>query len=411
VTRRAAALHGAAAFAAVLLLGELLAVLRAAGPLDPSALAVFRAGALAPSFVHGVPVEIELTDPVFGDAALTSGFEFGFTLRVALVLATVMAGWLLFRGGRRAAQEVGGSVRRRAVEGALVAVPYVVLSVGATLVARGSDPAILLGRGFAGLGQSEAAPSVGWSVALSLVLATACGGAGGLSTVGQPAGARMLRAALAGGWRMAWLALTGGTAGILVVVALHPEATRSYLHAAAARGPAGAAVVVLGTLLALPNAGAGAVAAAVGAPIVLRASGSACTVVSYARLGAGCDALGIGPLSPAYALFVAVPLAAALAGGWWAARRAGGTTLRAAAAGGLAGVPFAVLLAALAFLATPSWEAGGSVLEVLGSGGLTLGPPVGTTLLAALAWGVTVGAVGGLLQARRVERGTERARG
>jgi hypothetical protein len=411
VTRRAAALHGAAAFTAVLLLGELLAVLRAAGPLDPSALAVFRAGALAPSFVHGVPVEIELTDPVFGEAALTA--EFGFTVRVALVLATAMAGWLLYRGGRRAAEEAGGSALRRTVEGALVAVPYVVLSVGATLVATGSDPAILLGRGFAGLGQSEAAPSVGWSVALSLVLATACGGAGGLSTVGQPAGARMLRAALAGGWRMAWLALTGGTAGILVVVALHPEATRSYLHAAAARGAAGAAVVVLGTVLALPNAGAGAVAAAVGAPIVLRASGSACTVASYARLadGAGCDALGIGPLSPAYALFVAVPLAAALAGGWWAARRAGSTALRAAAAGGLAGVPFAVLLAALAFLATPSWEARGSVLEVLGSGGLTLGPPVGTTLLAALAWGVTVGAAGGLLRARRVERGTEPARG
>ncbi|MGH2697141.1 MAG: hypothetical protein ACRDIW_09140, partial [Actinomycetota bacterium] len=169
---RAALGHGAVAFALLFLFGETLALLRAAGPLDPTAGAVLRAGALAPSFVHRVPVEVRLVD-ISGPGGLFGGaFEVGFTVRVALLLATAGAGWVLFRGGR------AGGPR----QGLLVALPYTLLSAGAALLARGSDPAILLGAGFAGLGETQAWPSRLWSVALPAALAAACGAAGGLAS-------------------------------------------------------------------------------------------------------------------------------------------------------------------------------------------------------------------------------------
>jgi hypothetical protein len=418
VSRRAAALYGAAASLAVLLLGELLVALRAAGPLEPSALDVIRAGALVPSLVHGAPVEILLTEPAFGGTGLAAGLRYGFEVRVALLLGTGLAGWLLFRGGRRAAGTEAGWARG-ALGAALVAGPYVLLSLAAALVARGSDPALLLGRAFAGLGQSEATPSLGWSVALASVLALACGAAGALSATGRPrttAGLR-IRAALGGGWRMAWVAAAGGVAGLLVVVALHPGTTRSFFDAAAARGPAGVAVALLGALLLLPDAGVGAAAAAMGAPIELHASGATCAIVSYGRLGGGqgeCGSVAVGPLGAAYALFVAVPLAAVLAGGWWAASRLGHAprVAAAAAAGSLAGIPFAALLTVACAVASPAWEVVGPVAGALG-GGLRLGPPLPAVVVLGLAWGVAGGGVGGALQARlaRRRKETDRARG
>ncbi len=380
---RAALLHGALAFVPLLLLGEVVGLLRAAGPLHPSAAAILRAGALAPSFVHRVPVEIRLLSPTGGDGLFGAAFDVGFTLRVALMLATAVSGWLLFRGGRRAAEGGAGGVRRRVLLGAGVAVPYTLLSAGAALAARGSDPAILLGAGFAGLGQTEARPSLWGSMALPLALAVGCGAAGGLSAV-RVVGPRWARAALAGGWRMAWLLVGGGTAGILVVVALHPEETRAFLHALGARGWAGATAALVVMLLALPNAGTGAAVAAMGAPIEVHAAGSTRTIAS------------LGELPPGYAVFLLVPLAAVLGGGWCAARRVREVPRwRAAATGALAGVPFAALVAALSFLASISYELGGPLGEELGGGSVAVGPPLWTAFGWSLVWGVLGGAAGG----------------
>lgn len=417
MSRVAVALHGAAALLAVVLVGELAGALRAAGPLDPSPVEVLRAGTLLPSFVHGAPVQILLTEPAFGGTGLAAGLRYGFEVRLALLSGAGLAGWLLYRGGSRAGQGGTEGWRPAALRVSMVVGPYVLLSLAAVLVARGSDPAILLGPGFAGLGQSEATPSPGWSVALASILALACAIAGWLSEAPQPGSraGRLIRAALGGGWRMAWVAVTGSVAGVLVVVALHPQATRSFLDAAAARGPAGVAVALLGALLLLPNVGIGAAAAAMGAPIELQASRATCAVASYARLGggAGCGSVSLGPLGAGYALFVAIPLVAVLVGGWWAASRLErGRLPAAAAAGALAGLAFAAVLAGLGAVASPSSELIGPVAGALG-GSLRLGPPIPVLLLVALAWGVAGGAAGGALQARfaRVSADTDRARG
>ncbi|MGH2764744.1 MAG: hypothetical protein ACRDKA_02355 [Actinomycetota bacterium] len=391
--RRAALLQGALAFAPLLLLGETVALLRAAGPLDASAGAVLRAGAMAPSFVHRVPVEIRLTEATGTQGLFGGAFEVGFTLRVALLLATAGAGWLLFRGGR-----AGGGPRA----GLLVAVPYTLLSVGAAVLAGGSDPAILLGAGFAEPGQTEAWPSLLWSAALPASLAVACGAAGGLSS-SRPDERGWLRAALAGGWRMAWLVVAGGTVGILVVVALHPVATRAFLDSLGARGWTGGAAVLVVTILFLPNLGVGAGAAAMGAPIELHAGSSTCTVASLAQLGghgSACGGLPVGALSPAYAIFVLVPLAATVGGGW----RVGGLPPRArvtrgAAVAALAGIPFAVLLTAFSFLASIAYQLVGPLADALGEGSVTVGPPLLPTLGWALLWGAIGGGVGGALAA------------
>jgi hypothetical protein len=377
---RAALGHGAVAFALLFLFGETLALLRAAGPLDPTAGAVLRAGALAPSFVHRVPVEVRLVD-ISGPGGLFGGaFEVGFTVRVALLLATAGAGWVLFRGGR-----VAGGPR----QGLLVALPYTLLSAGAALLARGSDPAILLGAGFAGLGETQAWPSPLWSAALPAALAAACGAAGGL-----PASAEGLRAAAAGAWRMTWLLAAGGTAGVLVVVALHPDATRAFLDALGARGWAGGAAVLLVTILLLPNVGIGAGVAAMGVPIVLRAGGSTCAVISLG--GTACGELSVD-VSPAHLLFVLVPVTATVGGGWWAARRLDRTTApRAAAVGAAAGALFAPVLVAVSFMASAAYRLTGPLAATLGEGSVTVGPRPAAALLGGLAWGIGGGAMGAL---------------
>ncbi|MGH2738430.1 MAG: cell division protein PerM [Actinomycetota bacterium] len=380
---RAALGHGAVAFALPLLFGETLALLRAAGPIDPTAWAVLRAGALAPSFVHRVPVEVRLVD-ISGPEGLFGGaFEVGFTVRVALLLATAGAGWVLFRGGR-----VAGSPR----EGLLVAVPYTLLSALAALLARGSDPAILLGAGFAGLGETEAWPSPLWSVVLPAALAVACGAAGGLSA-SRPAEGR-LRAAAAGAWRMTWLLVAGGTAGVLVVVALHPDATRAFLDALGARGWAGGAAVLLVTILLLPNVGIGAGVAAMGVPIVLRSGGSTCALISLG--GTPCGELSVD-VSPAHLLFVLVPVAATVGGGWWAARRLERTTAaRAAAVGAAAGALFAPVLVAVSFMASAAYRLTGPLAGALGEGSVTVGPRPAGALLGSIAWGIAGGGIGAL---------------
>src|SRR5918996_333670 len=264
---RAALWHGAAAFGVLLVLGEVVALLRAAGPLDPTAGAVLRAGALAPSFVHRVPVEMLLVD-ASGPGGLFGG----------------------------------------AVE-----------------------------------------------------------------------------------------------AGFLVVVALHPNATRAFLDSAGARGWAGAAAVLLVTALLLPNAGIGAAVAAMGVPIELRAGESTCVLITLGEPTCGEVSLDV---APGYLLYVVVPLAATLSGGWWAARRRGSRGGGAAGPpGAAAGALFAPIVVALAYLASVGYRFAGPLGGALGEGGVSLGPPLVPTFLAALAWGV-VGGIAGGLAARRFGRGS-----
>jgi hypothetical protein len=388
---RPALRHGGLAFGALMALTVAVVVLRALGPLSMAA--AVAQGTVVPAVVHRVPLE---AGPV--------------TVRLALLLATAGAGWLLFRGGRRVAATLGGGPALRAVHGAKVAVAY----AGGCLLVSFTALALEVPAGGGSGGLSDAVtPSVPGSFGWPFLLAAACGAAGGVAAAG-PASDRELRARaiLAGGWRMAWLSVALGTAGVLVVLALHPRAVRSSVDAAFGRGPGAGTLTLIGATLALPNAGAGAAAAAMGAGIRLEALGASCTVVSYRRFPAGggttegpCGRLPfrIDTPSPGYLLFLLLPAAGTVAGGWLAGGRAGRESARAALLGAASGFAFAAWFAGWCQAARVVYGLRGpeTVIAELQAG---VGPDPLAAFLVALAWGPAGGALGGWLAGRSVLR-------
>jgi hypothetical protein len=389
-----AALRGGLAFGAVLALASGAAVLAALGPSSgPDAL---RLAALVPALVHRVPIDVGVV-----------------SVRVAYLLATAGAGWLLFVGGRAVARRTGGSLTARAVHGAKVAVPYALGCLVVSLAALGASAGAL--QSVVAAPGDALAPSVPGSLGWPLLLATICGASGGASTAPLATAAEgRARGILAGGWRMTWLAVLLGTAGFLVVMALHPAAVRAYVDAAFRRGPATGTLALTGTVLLLPNVGTGTASAAMGGGVDLEVLGASCTVVSYARIPeqigtvagpCGRLPLRLGSPAPGYFLFLLLPAAASAAGGWLGARRSGAATGREGAVlAGLSGVVFAGLFGLLSSAAGLTYAATGSVAVVLGEARAAVGPDPLLGFLVALAWGLAGGAAGGGMAARPRDR-------
>lgn len=376
------------AFAPVLGLALVVALLRAAG--SATAFDAVRQGALVPAVVHRVPIT---AGPV--------------TMRVAFLLATAAVGWLLFRGGRAVAARVGGPAMLRALHGAKVAGPYAAASLALSLLARGAPASGLGGLGTPG---ESLSPSVPGSVLWPLALAMVCGAVGGVSAR-PPGGAVELRtrSILAGGWRSAWLSAGLGTAGLLVVLALHPAAVRGFVDAAYGRGPASGTLALASTANLLPNAGTGVAAAAMGGAIEIEAFGVSCTAVSYWRLPGGgatsgpCGRLPFGLRStpPVYLLFLVVPAVAAASGGWLAARRGrAASPSQGAGLGAASGAAFAGLFGALCLAARLTYELTGTLAALVGRFEVAVGPEPVVGFALALAWGMGGGSAGGWLAAR-----------
>jgi hypothetical protein len=216
---------------------------------------------------------------------------------------------------------------------------------------------------------------------------------------------------------MAWLAVTFGGVGFLVLAALNPETTRAFLDTAVRRGPAAGALVIAAVLLFLPNLGAATAAAAMGGSIDVVVLGSRCVLISFFRFPSGppppsiqdpavlldpCASIpfGLDVAPPAYFLFLVAPLLATVAGGWWAARRAEAVSrIEAVGLGAGAGLVFASGFLVLLWLSGVSYLAEGPVFAGLG-GGVTLGPGPLSGFLLGLLWGPGGGALGGLLWTR-----------
>jgi hypothetical protein len=403
---RPALAHAGIAFLATIGLGVAVAALRFATE-GGSVLRIPRGGGLVFALFHRVPIEVEVPAPSpasFGDLDISVSFT------GALVGGTLLAMWLLYRGGAAVARTTSGSPWARALHGAKVAPPYALLAVVISLLA--SVPA-----GVAGLGSEGASlhPSPLGALVWPLLLASGAGAAGGLSAAGPklfggPFGS--LRGPAAGGWRMAWLAVLLGTVGVLVVAGLDPQRTRAFFDGAVRVTNPGTAVA--STLLFLPNAGTGAAVAAMGGSVDLEAPGLSCAVMSYGRFPAGlstrsapietvgldrCGALPFeldaAPLG--YFLFLLVPVVATIAGGWGAAGLEGaGTPGAGARAGALSAPVFAAATWGFAYLSRVSYEA-----AVVGFGGeVTLGPDLWGAFFLPLGWGLAGGAVGGALAGR-----------
>jgi hypothetical protein len=383
--------RGATAFAVALGAGLVVGALQLAAGAD-SVVEAFMGGALVFFLFHHVGIE-----------AVAGGGTAAGAVGLALMLGTALAAWLLFRAGRGAADRAGGRTLRSALVGASVAVPYALLAFGLASLVR-ADPVTLGLPGGASAAELRPDPvsALAWTLAVSVV----AGVAGGLEATPEPApdDGRFIRAAAAGGRRMAWTAVALSVVALMVLVALRPQATRAYVHNAFSSGPGDGALTMAATAAVAPNVATGVLAVAAGGSIEIGVAGQRCTIISYGRypltLGPTC-AGDLGPAPPWFFLLLLVPLVAAVRGGLRGAVRAGpDRARRAVAAGVVSGLTGAAAIAGLMVLATVSLEAGRSFDALVQRSG-SVGPnlPVSGGLLAL--WGVVGGALGGYLASRR----------
>ena len=391
-----------------------------AGASSASVGTILRAGGILFLWFHGIGVTVSAPRGGFSGPGAAILQSVGATLWVAFLLGTLLVLILLWLGGRRVASTAGGPAWLGALHGTKVALPYAVLCLVVAALERFS----LALPGEAGL-RSTAVPvsaALGAAFLLPLGIAVIGGFVGGLSwNRGDDANAtRLLRGAVWGARSMLAFALGLSFLGLLILALLHPDLASRYTGAMFGKGTwRGIALLGL-NLLWLPNMSAWFLFPAMGSCVTANlsyggSSYSSC-LVSYAHVATPAALRGVQSLGPfatnpaqsppapsGYVAFVLVPLLAVLLGGWLAARRTGPLTRAGAAgAGALAGVVFGVAMGSLAALASvvlqvhgvPGVGGGG---RPIGTASLWVGPAIGSGTLAALAWGVAGGALGGLI--------------
>jgi hypothetical protein len=319
------------------------------------------------------------------------------TLQLALGALLIAVVVLSFRAGREQADGLGGRPWAAALSGAAVglgvAIPMVVIAIPVTL-------------GFPQFGIEHLEPVLWQAFVLPLVVAGACGAAGGVTSAREALVARVpwgprLNAAARGGFAALCWGLALAFAGFLALAALEPGATGAYARYVDRSGGSGAALVVQHALL-LPNQSSMILDTAMGVPttmtiadttlVELRVTGVEAIGSPGALVAALVHAPSTGADFPVWCLaFLLVPAAATVIGGRTAGGGASGRR-EAAARGALAGVVYAALCTIAAWFAAivlPLFPAtiGGSV---------RLGTDPIATAFAAAIWGVLGATIGAL---------------
>jgi hypothetical protein len=343
------------------------------------------------SFVHGsVRVSVSVAK-LMGSS--TGGLipTLEATLRVALLLGTGLAVWLSFRAGKGGAR---GSAPATAALGASVpAVAFALCclaAVGMWGTFREGALTISIGAASVFLG--------------GLVIAAVASLIGALSHIAAARARSLLRA----GWETFVWALIFAFAGLVVASTISPSAARIAFPGVDRVSRPGGPAYLANNVLALPNEAVWALVPAMGGCDGFYGSHLNKDVLCFGHLpeaGSGSTILGIslprsGSMHWAYYLFLLAPAAATFAGGRIAS--AGATSrVSGAASGVVAGVVFAALVSAAAWLS--------SVGITLGAGGVAaltidgaFGPKFPGAALLALAWGVAGGALGGASRAPSV---------
>ncbi len=321
-------------------------------------------------------------------------------LSIALLTGTGLVLWMLYRAGWAAGRVAEPSLWGRTLAGVMIAPVYAVPIGLFTLVTHlslhvpaASPPDVARIHG------------VVWQAfVIPAAIAAVAGGVGGMLS-GEPEGSR-LRDWLVGGWRMLLLALGLALIGLLILSAVRPQGLRTYVHAVAANGPRGGALLLGHHALLLPNQSFMVLAPSMGACVSLEGPAATVPILCPGRLPVlGRDvsptilAASRGAVPPAhrpmpagYWLFLLVPAGATVLGGRWAAEHARGRERWIRSAG--AGVVFGTLVG------FGAWAA------CIGFRSFSFGPvPVPTGLLG-LVWGVIGGTLGGLLPATQDGLGT-----
>ena len=298
--------------------------------------------------------------------------------------------WLAARAGRRAAR-VGAARSALAAAGlaaAGAAVPVAVLTAACATLGTLSFPSF---------GLRIEVDTVGTALWAGILAAAGAGAGAYLEAAsGRPSAAALRGGVTAYGWALGLLAV-----GVFVVATLEPTVTRSYVDGLAGLGPGGG--LLFGAhVLAMPAQSALLLAPASGSCLEIVGEGSILRLCPWRLVGSG-PAGGIflpAPLelAPSLWLLSVVPGVAAMLGGRTAVVGTGVSGGRAAGVGAAAGFVFASLVV------VGGWFAALRFSSVLLPGRLVWVHPawVGTAL-AALAWGVAGGALGGWLAGRAYE--------
>lgn len=356
------------------------------------------------------------------EGAATPGLPVGpidltYTVAIALMLGTLLAIVLLYRAGRRAADEGGGPMGMQILQGAAVAIPYALLSLLLSFAIRFSfelpaDAAVFFGPS----GTVDVQPSLLSALLWPLGIAALAGGLGGLTAarVGLTSEAsRRASAMIGGGGRMLFAVLLAGFVGLLVLGALSPDLTSAYFDAVTTQGRQGLALLLF-TILAVPNMAVWGLTIGMGGSIVAGdyLGTSSVTIASLFEFPTSLDpsiAAG-GPLAGpqaipqlptdmapiGYFVFPILAFVALLVGGRIAARRAGVvSTGEGVMVGAGAGVVFALAFLVALVLAGLGADASIAVGGLDQSGLFRIGPSLLTSALLGLVWGVVAGAIGG----------------
>jgi hypothetical protein len=375
-----------------------------------SSLADVPLGALGNLYTwHGASFDVN------GDALVPAGAPIGFdvSFSFALVLGLFLVVVALFRAGRAAAAGSDLPWWAVPVHGLQVALPYTLLALFLSPLGRVSEALPGIPAAPEGGAAFEVAASPTSVVLMAFLLATVAATAGALGPSLRAGVPRRVAAVAAGGWRMLWLWVALAVVGFLVLAALHPDITRSYLEFVSQGGALGVIRGVVTTAYLLGNVGVYVAAGATGTGLGFSALGGSCTLVSYLRFPSGvtagpppgsdafadpCGALPIdfAPAPLPFLLFLLVPALATVLGGALTARRAGVVRgSEGAAVGALAAVPFALLAVIFASLASLSYE-----VRVFFQIEASAGPSLAPLLFLALLWGAVGGAFGGWLRGR-----------
>jgi hypothetical protein len=410
--------------AAALLLAEGVSWLGAlAGGATSHAAAVTRTGGALFLWFHGIGLSIAPPSRGFGGPGAAILQNVAVTLSLTLMTGTIFVLLLLARGGRRIADAAGGPAWVRGLQGTKIALPYGVICLLLSLVE--SFTLRLPGSSFPGVDVAGVTihpvylEAFLWPALLG-VLGGFVGGLRSTPDSDRTTATRLLRGTVSGAGAIIAFALALSFLGLLILAALHPDATRSYMHGMFGGGNARGLALLTLNVLSLPNLCVWllvpAMGSCVGGHVTYGGATFSSCLVSYAHVATPAALRGIETLGPfatdprqlprpatGYLAFMAIPLAAAALGGYQASRRAlAGTRPAAAGAGVLAGGGFAFLVGVACLLAAlilqvhgvPGLEGGG---RPRGTATLWLGPAPLQGALLGLAWGVLGGALGGFL--------------
>jgi hypothetical protein len=374
-----------------------------------SAATAAKLGWLYFGWFHHAAVTARLTSVEGGDAGLTAH------VGLAMMLGTVLAIAILYKGGRAVADKARGGAGARVLHGMKVAPAYAILPFVVSGLVSIDIPIPRNGL----VAGSLQTPSWGlsWFV-LPLLIAAAAGAAGGLRSgrhelISNDPWGRRAAGVIAGGFRMFVLGLVLSFVGLLVLAAIRPGATGTYFHTISGTPNDQTTMNIAHHVLLLPNQSMWVLVPAMGGCDGLSGGGVSASFLCYSKVPTTVSVTPEGltsdtPLVQAdfakapsgYLAFLLVPALSVILGGRYAARKRARIKGEAIAMGAASGVVFAVLVAVGAWLASLSAGLSSPVAGIPANASVLIGPALGAAGLLALAWGVVGGALGGWLGGR-----------